>query len=191
MTPVKLLLVLLLSASPLLAQSSPKLNDLSVANAIGGQPIFDLVKNAKTVTAQRIDSKLAETAELAEKHPEIIVLGEPFKLNDADAAEIRKAFTTSATYISPSKSCVFRANVRYGFVKSPEEKVEFVLCFGCGELEVWHKGEMVSFGPFDGGYANLLDITKRLFPKDEFLAKFDARIFEQRANRLREATPTP
>lgn len=186
---MKTLLCLLLTAGAALAQSTPALNDLSVANAIGGQKIFDIVKNAKTVTAQRVDSKLADTAELAEKHPEIIVLGEPFTLNATDAADIRKALTTSATYLSPSKSCVFRANVRYGFVQSADEKVEFVLCFGCGELEVWHKGEMVSFGPFDGGYAGLLDITKRIFPKDEFLAKFDARIFEQRASRMRNATP--
>ncbi len=187
--PVKILLGLLFAAAPALAQGTSKLNDFSVANAIGGQAIFDIVKNAGTVTAQRVDSKLAETAELAQKHPEIIVLGEPFKLDAADAADIRKAFTTSATYISPSKSCVFRANVRYAFIQSPTEKVEFVLCFGCGELEVWHKGEMVSFGPFDGGYANLLEITKRIFPKDEFLAAFDAKIFEQRAQRLREAQP--
>lgn len=185
---MKVLFCLLLSTTVLLAQNE-KLNDLSVSTAIGGPEILEIVKNAKTITAQRIDSKVAETEEQAIKHPELIILAEPVTVTGQEAEDVRRAFTSSATYLSPSKSCVFRANVRYAFILSPERKMEFVLCFGCGELEVWHKGEMVSFGPFDGGYAGLLDVTKRIFPKDEFIAAFDAKVFEQRAARMREATP--
>lgn len=182
------LLFLLLSASAVLAQS-PTLHDLSVSTALGGPEILDIVKTAKTITAQRVDSKVAETQEQAIKHPELIILGEPLTISGKEAEDVRKCFTSNATYLSPSKTCVFRANVRYSFVRSPEDKVDFVLCFGCGELEVWHKGEMVSFGPFDGGYADLLNVTKQIFPKDEFIAAFDAGNFEQRAARMREATP--
>lgn len=187
---MKALVPLLISTTLAFAQqTNPKLNDLSVSTAIGGPEILKIVKDAKTITAQRVDSKVAETEEQAVKHPELIILDQPVALSGTEAEDVRKAFTTSATYLSPSKSCVFRANVRYAFIQSPDEKVEFVLCFGCGELEVWHKGQMVSFGPFDGGYANLLDVTKRIFPKDEFIAAFDAKVFEQRAAKMREATP--
>ncbi len=187
---MKVLLCLLFTAPLLLAQNA-KLNDLSVSTVLGGPEILEIVKTAKTITAQRVDSKVAETEEQAIKHPELIILDQPITVTGTEAEDVRKAFTSGATYLSPSKTCVFRANVRYAFILSPERKVEFVLCFGCGELEVWHKGDMVSFGPFDGGYANLLDVTKRIFPKDEFIAAFDAKVFEQRAARMREATPTP
>jgi hypothetical protein len=187
---MKTLFCLLISVSLLAAQqNNPKLNDLSVSNAIGGPEILNIVKNAKTITAQRVDSKIAETEEQAVKHPELIIVDQPVNVTGPEAEDVRKAFTTSATYLSPSKTCIFRANVRYAFILSPEQKVEFVLCFGCGELEVWHKGQMVSFGPFDGGYANLLDVTKRIFPRDEFIAAFDPKTFEQRAARMREMTP--
>jgi len=187
---MKVLFSLLLSLSPLLAQqANPKLNDLSVSTALGGPEILEVVKNAKTITAQRVDSKVAESEAEAVKHPELIILDEPVAVTGKESDDLRAALTSGSTYLSTSKRCVFRANVRYAFIASPEEKVEFVLCFGCGEMEVWHKGKMVSFGPFDGGYARLLDVTKRIFPKDEFIAAFDTKIFEERAARMREATP--
>jgi hypothetical protein len=165
------------------------LNDLSVGNALGGPEILEIVKSAGTVTAQRIDSELADTKELAEEHPKIIDLGKPFDVPAAEAEALKAVFTESATYLSPSKTCTFRANVRYGFVAGPDRKAEMVLCFGCGELEVWHKGRMVAFGPFDGGYGKLLAITKQLFPKDEFLAAFTEEVFKERAGRMQSAAP--
>ncbi len=165
------------------------LNDLSVANALGGPEILEIVKSAGRVTAQRIDSELADTKELAEEHPKIIDLGKPFDVPAAEAEALKAVFTESATYLSPSKTCTFRANVRYGFAAGPDRKAEMVLCFGCGELEVWHKGRMVAFGPFDGGYGKLLAITKQLFPKDEFLAAFTEEVFKERAARMQSAGP--
>jgi len=181
-------LLFLLPLSLVLA-AEPDLNDLSVGNALGGPEILDIVKNAQTVTAQRIDSELAESPDKAVEHPKIIILGQPFAVSKEDAAELKHVFSQGSTYISPSKTCEFRANVRYGFQAPPDRKVEMVLCFGCGELEVWQKDKFVSFGPFDGGYADILAITKRLFPQDEFLAKFDPQVFKERAARMREVQP--
>jgi len=181
-------LLFLLPLSVLLA-AEPDLNDLSTANALGGPEVLDVVKNAQTVTAQRIDSELAESPEQAVDHPKIIILGEPFPVSKEETAALKHVFTQGSTYLSPSKTCEFRANVRYAFLAPPDRKVEMVLCFGCGELEVWQKGKFVSFGPFDGGYAEILAITKRIFPEDEFLAEFDATVFQERASRMRSGQP--
>ena len=169
--------------------AEPDLNDLSAGNALGGPEVLDIVKNAQTVTAQRIDSELAESPEKAVDHPKILILGQPFAVSKEEAAELKHVFSQSSTFLSPSKTCAFRANVRYGFEAPPDRKVEMILCFGCCELEVWQKDKFVSFGPFDGGYAEILAITKRLFPQDDFLARFDPGVFQERAARMREFLP--
>lgn len=173
----------------LVLAADPELNDLSAGTALGGPEILAIIREAQTVTAQRIDSKLAETRETAVAHPEILILGEPFAVPAAEVEALKTVFGQGATYLSPSKTCEFRANVRYGFIAPEDRKIELVLCFGCGELEVWREGKLVSFGPFDGGYGEILAITKRLFPKDEFLAQFDATVFQERAARMRAGVP--
>ena len=185
---MKKFLLLVLPFSLLFAED-PELDQLSATTALGGPEIYDVVKNARTVTAQRVDSKVAENKETAEENPKLIILGDPFKVSDQEAVALKHVFTKGSTYLSPSKTCEFRANVRYGFAADDNRKVEMVLCFGCGELTVWQGEKMVSFGPFDGGYSEILDITKRLFPKDEFLAKFDAESFKLRAARMHEVQP--
>lgn len=181
--------LLFLCSAALVLAAEPDLNDLSAGTALGGPEILAIVKEAKTVTAQRIDSELAETREAAVEHPRILILGEPFEVPAGEAAALKGVFGQGSTYLSPSKTCEFRANVRYGFVAPDDRKIEMVLCFGCGELEVWRDGKMVSFGPFDGGYGEILAITKRIFPKDEFLAQFDATVFQERAARMRAGLP--
>jgi len=182
-------LLLLLALAPFLRAEEPNLNDLSAANALGGPEILDIIKHAQTVTVQRVDSKLAEDRAHAQEHPKLIILGKPFDAPAAEAEALQAAFCAGSTYLSPSKVCQFRANVRYGFVVTPERKVEIVLCFGCGEMEVWRGGQMVSFGPFDGGYGRILDITKKLFPNDEFLARFNEETFKERTAKMRAAPP--
>lgn len=161
----------------------PDLNELSASTALGGKDVFATIRDAETVTAQRIDS----TAQ--EQGPQIVTeLGAPFTVPSSEAAALKKAFTQGKTFLSPSKNCKFRANVRYSFATS-KDKVSLVLCFGCGELEVWRGSELVSFGPFDGGYANILAITKQLFPKDEFIAAFTEKGFQERAQRMQVEKP--
>lgn len=173
------LLALTLTA---LAQD-PDLNDLSAGVALGGPDVLNTIKNAETVTAQRIDSNPPETG------PRVLTeLGSPFTVPPEQAAALKAAFSQGKTYLSPSKSCQFRANVRYGFV-TPKDKIELGLCFGCGELEVWRGKDLVSFGPFDGGYGGILAITKELFPKDEFLAAFSEKTFQERAARMQVEKP--
>jgi hypothetical protein len=173
--------LLLLSLTAL--AENPDLNDLSAGTALGGPDVLATIKNAETVTAQRIDSIPQEKA------PRILTeLGPPFTVPTAEAAALKSAFSQGATYLSPSKTCQFRANVRYGFVTA-KDKISIVLCFGCGEMEVWRGDNLVSFGPFDGGYGRILEITKQLFPKDEFLAKFSEQTFKERAARMQVEKP--
>lgn len=161
----------------------PDLNEISASTALGGKDVFTTIRDAETVTAQRIDSTAQDSG------PQIITeLGTPFTVPATEAAALKAAFTQGATYLSPSKSCQFRANVRYTFATA-KDKVALVLCFGCGELEVWRGSELVSFGPFDGGYGNILGITKQLFPKDEFLAAFTEKSFRERAQRMQVEPP--
>lgn len=191
MSPLRYFVLLgaaLFSCGSLLAQEV-EMNDFSVANALGGPQILEAIRSATSVTAQRIDSKIAENRESADSNIVITTLGEPFPVPAEEADALKKVFTKSSTYLSPSKSCQFRANVRYAFITSPDKKVEFVLCFGCGELEARENDKIVSFGPFDGGYGEILAITKRLFPDDEFLAKFDAEAFKDRPARMQVPMP--
>lgn len=181
-------LLFLLTISCALAQEFNR-NDLSAGIALGGPEVLATIREAETVTAQRIDSKLAENARTAPEHPELIILAPPFPVAPSEAAALKEVFTRGATYLSPSKTCEFRANVRYGFQAKPDRKVEIILCFGCGEMEVWSNGKFVSFGPFDGGYGDILAITKRLFPKDQFLARFTPEAFAERAERMKVAPP--
>ena len=88
------------------------------------------------------------------------------------------------------KTCEFRAHVRYGFQAPPDRKAAMILGFGGGGLEVWPKDRFISFGPFDGSDAEILAITKRLFSRDEFLARFDPGVFKNRgARRLPKPRP--
>ncbi len=179
---MRILVCLLASCLSLLAQEVD-LNDLSASTALGGPDVLATIKTAETVTAQRIDSTPPE------KGPRVITeLGSPFTVPAEQAAALKSAFSQGATYLSPSKTCQFRANVRYGFV-TPKDKIEIVLCFGCGELEVWRGKDLVSFGPFDGGYGRILAITKQLFPQDEFLAAFTDEAFKERAARMQVEKP--
>lgn len=184
------ILSILLASSLWLAAQENNLNDLSAGIALGGPQILTTIRNAQTVTAQRIDSIPAEERQADTSRPQIVTLGEPFAVAPEEATALKAIFCQGATYLSPSKSCEFRANVRYGFV-SGKDKAEIILCFGCGEMEVWHEGKLASFGPFDGGYGGLLTLTKKLFPGDRFFDQFSEEIFQERANRLKTASPTP
>lgn len=181
---------LLIASSLWLAAQETNMNDLSAGTALGGAQILATIRNAETVTAQRVDSIPAEERKADTSHPQIVTLGEPFPVGSEDAAALKAIFCQGATYLSPSKSCEFRANVRYGFL-SGQDKVEIILCFGCGEMEVWHEGKLASFGPFDGGYGGLLTLTKRQFPDDRFFDKFSEEVFRQRASRMKTDSPTP
>ena len=166
------------------------LNDLSVGNALGGPPILASIRQASVVTAQRVDSKLAETAASAPEKIDLIELGEPIPVPAAEADALKSALTRSATHLSPTKSCEFRANVRYGFpAETKDQNVDVILCFGCGEFEIRQGDKMVSFGPFDGGYADLLAITQRIFPDDKFLKEFSPESFQERTSRLLAPQP--
>lgn len=179
---MRILACLLLSCLSVFAQNQ-ELNDLSAGIALGGADVLTTIKNAETVTAQRIDSTPQDDA------PRVLTeLGSPFNVPAAQATELKTAFSQGATYLSPSKNCQFRANVRYCFI-TPKDKVDIVLCFGCGEMEVWRGDNLVSFGPFDGGYGRILGITKELFPKDEFLAQFSEQVFKERAARMHVDKP--
>lgn len=180
--------LLLLPALSHLQADPVSLNDLSAGNALGGQEVLDTIRHAQSVTAQRIDSEITDKPQAGQTLPKLIILGEPFEIPAPEAGELKNIFCQGATYLSPSKSCEFRANVRYSFIKA-EDKVDLILCFGCGELEVRRNDKLVSFGPFDGGYGQLLSITQKLFPKDEFLAKFDAEVFRERAARMQVPKP--
>lgn len=181
-------LIFFLTVSCALAQEFNR-NDLSAGIALGGPEVLATIREAETVTAQRIDSKLADSPLTAPEHPELIILAPPFPVASPEAAALKEVFTRGTTYLSPSKTCEFRANVRYGFLAQPDRKVEIVLCFGCGEMEVWFHQKFVSFGPFDGGYGEILALTKRLFPDDEFLAKFTPEAFAERAERMKAERP--
>ncbi len=188
--PVKHLLILLFTASLALAVDDPAMNDLSVGIALGGTENLAIVKEATSVTAQRVDSKVLDNATQAAAQPPVVFnLGEPFAVPEKEAAELKAAFTDGNTFLSPSKTCEFRANVRYTFNAPPNRKLEFVLCFGCGEMDIRRDGKLVSFGPFDGGYGRILAITKKVFPNDEFLAKFTEEAFKERALRLKQDQP--
>lgn len=185
---MKHLLILLFTAS--LAVDDSAMNDLSVGIALGGTENLAIVKEATSVTAQRVDSKILDNAEQAAAQPPVVYnLGEPFAVAEKEAAELKAAFTDGSTFLSPSKTCEFRANVRYTFNAPPDRKLEFVLCFGCGEMDIRRDGKLVSFGPFDGGYGRILAITKKIFPNDEFLAKFTEEAFKERALRLKQDQP--
>ncbi len=183
---MRFLLALVLVLPSLAFAEDIDLNQLSASNALGGVPIFQIIKNATNVTAQRVDSKKPATPD---KQPELIILGEPFPVTADQAEELKKIFTTGTTYVAPSKACLFRANVRYGFATG-DQKVELVLCFGCGEVEVWQDGKMVSFSPFDAAYEQLINVTKAIFPKDEFLSKFNIEVFRERVERMRNPKGT-
>ncbi|MBN8709862.1 MAG: hypothetical protein J0I10_10800 [Verrucomicrobia bacterium] len=183
----KALILAFVAAAILAVAQSPEMNDLSASNALGGKQVLDAIRNATTVTVQRVDTIFPPEDDPNGKS-KVVDLGEPFAVPAEQAQALKEAFCSGKTYLSPSKACRFRANVRYGF-EGAGDKVTLVLCFGCGEMEVWQKGEMVSFGPFDGGYGHILKLTQSLFPKDEFLAKFDEKIFQERAKRMEVMKP--
>jgi len=182
---MRLFLALILTLPALAFSEDVDLNQLSASNALGGIEVYNTIKNAQTITAQRVDSKKTDKPE---KPPELIILGEPFLVPAKEADLLKKIFTTGTTYVAPSKACLFRANVRYAF-STADSKVELVLCFGCGEVEIWQNGKMVSFSPFDAAYEQILNVTKAIFPKDEFLNKFTVQVFRERAARLQKDQP--
>lgn len=151
--------------------------------------VLAIVKGATAITAQRVDTVFNDDPKipLAERaDQELKVLGDPVPVPEPFAAELKRLFTQGATYLADSKRCRFRANVRYVFTGANADKADIVLCFGCGELEVWKGGEMVAFSPFDARYAELLKVAQEIFPKDAFLAEFDPAVFERRVKEMRK-----
>lgn len=151
-----------------------ELNDLSVANALGGRSVLQRIRSAPTVTAQRVDTP--QDAATVEEALHVIALGEPFPLSQEDATTLRNILTRSSSYLASSKRCVFRANVRFAF-SGEGAPLALVICFGCGELQVWDNDKLTSFSPVDPAYAELLSLTRKLFPDDRFFDRFNAETF--------------
>ena len=148
------------------------------------------IKDASSVTAQRVDSIFSKENDQRpleeQKEPPVVDLAPPIPVSPDVAAKLQTLFTQGATYIAPGKRCRFRANVRYTFHATPEDSsVSLVLCFGCGELQVWRRGEMIAFSPFDARYEELLNVTKEIFPNDAFIASFSAESFKERLEKMR------
>jgi len=176
---------ILLLAFLLTAQADDALDTLSSSIALGGQEVLAAVRSAPAVQVQRVDSPDPSTYAEGERPP-ILELGKPFPVPAEAAAELRKILTEGRTYLAPPKRCRFRANVRYLF-EGTGSPVSLVLCFGCGELEVWRDGQMLAFSPFDAAYGRLLAVSQRLFPDDAFLAEFSPKVFEERAKAMRDS----
>lgn len=165
----------------------PELNELSVTNALGGPEAYDILSNAERATMQRVDSVLETVpSSSAPQRGDLITLGDPSIVPQAQFEELRKILLSSSTYVAPPKLCQFRANVRYVFYRG-NSSLAFILCFGCGEMEVWHNDSFSAFGPFDASYGRLLAVTQALFPDDKFLAEFDAGKFEERVIEMRSS----
>lgn len=162
-----------------------ELNALSVSNALGSKDAYALLQNADRATVQRVDSVLESAPSAsAPQRGDLVTLGDPFPVPIPQLEELKKILLNSSTYVAPPKICQFRANVRYVFYQG-DKSLAFILCFGCGEMEVWLGDDFSAFGPFDAAYGQLLTVTQALFPKDEFLAAFTAGKFEERVVEMR------
>jgi len=178
-------LILWVAVTPLASALDAELNALSVSNALGGQEAYAILQNADRATVQRVDSVLeASPSTSAPQRGDLVTLGEPFRVPAPQFEELKKILTSSSTYVASPKTCQFRANARYVFYRG-KDSLAFILCFGCGEMEVWRGDAFSSFGPFDAAYGDLLTVTQALFPKDEFLAAFSAKQFEERVKDMR------
>lgn len=163
--------------------TSPSLNDLSVSMALGGRDVLEAMRSATTIRAQRVDS--LPPGEGPGDPSQLLELAPPFALSAPEIATLQGILNKKETYLAAAKRCRFRANVRY-FLGEHDPPLSLVLCFGCGELQVWRGRELVSFSPFDSAYAELLAQAQRLFPNDAFLASFDPSIFEERVRSMRD-----
>jgi hypothetical protein len=183
------LLCLFIMAAPLglaVAEMDAELNDLSVSNALGGPKVLDAIRTSPTITARRVDQKTARDRSAAEPPApptppaQLIALGEPFALPDELAQKLRKTLTSGKTYLGVPKRCPFRANVLLKFSTAGSAPVDLVLCFGCGELQVWQNEEFLAFSPFDNGYRELADFAKQAFPGDSYLTTISDEAFRER-----------
>ncbi len=176
---------ILLLAFLLTARADDAMDALSSSIALGGQEVLAAVRSAPVVQVQRVDSPDPSTYAEGERPP-LLELGKPFPVPTGDAVKLRKILMEGRTYLAPPKRCRFRANVRY-FFEGSGSPVSVVLCFGCGELEVWRDAKMLAFSPFDSAYGKLLGVTQRLFPDDAFLAEFSPKVFEERVKAMRDS----
>ncbi|GAB4170597.1 MAG: hypothetical protein Fur0032_09540 [Terrimicrobiaceae bacterium] len=187
--PLIFLLILWVSlTSPLLAEGTySELNDLSVANALGGAEILQIIRSPAKILAQRVDTPGAEkNSEPSDEFPGIIELGAPVDVPSETAAKLRNILGNSATYLAVPKRCRFRANVRLIFEAASKPPVELIFCFGCGEVEIWQDGQLTAFSPFDPAYGEILAAAQEIFPNDEFLKSFSPEVFAERAKAMRQ-----
>lgn len=184
---VPVLLCFASALSPAADAIDPEINDLSVSNALGGSHVLETIRGAPALRAQRVDTPGAEedTAP-SDEFPGLIELAAPVDVDPAIATKIRTILESASTYLAKPKRCRFRANVRLLFDAPGHPPVGIVLCFGCGELEVWQNGRLLAFSPFDPAYGGLLAASQEIFPDDEFLKSFSPEVFEERAKAMRE-----
>jgi len=185
-----LTLAFTLTATTVLAQEED-FNALTVSSALGGRDIYEALRDAKKVTAQRVDTVRDEMRpDEAKEGPELYVLGEATTLDAEKTEQLKKIFMAGGTYLSSSKACRFRANIRFVFTPPAGDPVDLVLCFGCAEIEIWRKSALVSFTPFDPAYAELLTLVRGVFPNDEFMKQFKPDAFVDRVKAYQDAKPS-
>ncbi len=183
----KALVLAFVAAAILAVAQSPEMNELSASTALGGKAVYDAIRHATKVTVQRVD-----TVYPPEDNPtgptKVIDLGEPFSVPTAQADALKDAFLQ-------------RQDVPLALqgLPVPRECAVWIR----GSWRQGHAGAVLRLRR-DGGLAkrpdgffwpvrwrirHILKLTQALFPKDEFLAQFDEKIFQERVKRMEVIKP--
>lgn len=141
-----------------------------VKDVYGGEANWAAIEAPEKVTAYRVTrAGVLQHARAPETIAGFEILGGPFDVDAATAAELRAILADDSVYdFERAKGCEFMPGVALRFAKSGAQ-VDVLFCFSCDELAAYEGAKRVGGEDFDKARPRLLAIVKRLFPEDEKL----------------------
>jgi len=127
--------------------------------------VLEVIKTPDTVTANRLEQWDSESdMEQPHKFEEYKALGQPTKLNEANARQMAEILLSSYSYVWDSaKACVFNPGYRVRFSKS-EQVVDVLFCFECDILNVFWNEQVIGGEDYDNVSSRLRNILDSSIP---------------------------
>jgi hypothetical protein len=143
-----------------------------IETLLGGEEAYALVSDlsmAKTCEVYRIGGYVGvgKGAGQDKKIYGYPIISGPTPIDDASRATLSKVLSDPNTYLwNVAKGCESLPGVALRLADA-KTQVDVLICFSCDELEIYTNGRRAGHEDFDPRRADLIHVSKKLFPKDK------------------------
>jgi len=164
-----------LSASLVLLVScgSGKKRDVDVNRLFGSDAAMAPVIQPAKIEAFRVDPKQYSVKPGVNNIGGFAISSGPVDVGRHTSPELSQLFTSKSSYKwhEAAPKCDFLPTIGIRFIDSNNARTDLLLAFNCNEMAVYHQGLRVGTGYFDNSRAKVIEILKRLFPRDGYVKK--------------------